>query len=264
MNRVRYCCQLLIIVACSQALAAECKRVVFSAHPNYPPYHWAEGDQIVGASVDVAKIILDELGMPYESRFVGPWKRVLLNAEKGEIDLVLALKDVPDRRQYLEFTRSPFYENPVAVFVPKGHEFEFKQWSDLKGRHGTLNLGDRHGEDFDLYVENELDVLRVAGLEGNFNALVNERSSYFITGLYTGRAYLETSGLKSKVSILPNPVSTGVIHFAFSGKSPCLSLMSYFDKRLEELRLSGETGQLLEQNIERWRLYFSPPLLQEE
>ncbi len=255
MTGIRYCHLLIIILLSAQAIGAECRQVIFSAHPNYPPYHWADGDQIVGASADVAKIILEELGIPYESRFVGPWNRVLLNAEKGEIDMVLGLKKVPEREQYLVFSTAPFYENPVAVFVPAGHEFEYLEWNDLIGRHGTLNLGDRHGEDFDKFVENQLDVIWVAGLKGNFNALINDRSEYFITGLYTGRAYLETSKLQVKVTILPKPVVTGVIHFAFSGKSPCLSLMSYFNKRLEELRLSGETGRLLEQNFEKWRLW---------
>ena len=77
----------LLLLAMAPA-GAQCTRVILSANPDYPPYHWAEGDRIVGASVALTGRILDELGVSWEARFVGPWPRVLKSAEFGEIDLV--------------------------------------------------------------------------------------------------------------------------------------------------------------------------------
>ena len=104
---------------------AQCTRVVFSANPDYPPYHWAEGDRIVGASVALTGRILDELGVAWQARFVGPWPRVLKSAEFGEIDLVVSLKPTPEREAYLEFTRNPSFPNPMAVFVARARPLRF-------------------------------------------------------------------------------------------------------------------------------------------
>ena len=98
---------------------AQCTRVVFSANPDYAPYHWAEGERIVGASVALTGRILDELGVAWEARHVGPWPRVLKSAEHGQIDLIVGLKPTPEREVYLQFTRSPAFPNPMAVFAAK-------------------------------------------------------------------------------------------------------------------------------------------------
>ena len=42
----------VLALTCAGAPArAQCTKLVFSANPDYPPYHWAEGERIVGASV---------------------------------------------------------------------------------------------------------------------------------------------------------------------------------------------------------------------
>ncbi|GAA3930236.1 hypothetical protein GCM10022277_28660 [Litoribacillus peritrichatus] len=227
--------------------------MVFSAHPNYPPFHWEQAGKIVGASVDQAQIILDELNISYESRYAGPWKRVLFKAQQGQIDLILGLKNVPERRPYLAFSESPFYQNPVSVFVAKGKEFEFHHWSDLIDRKGTLNTGDRHGEQFDAFISQSLNTQRITGLKTNFDLLVKGRTQYFITGLFAGRTFLAKYPDNDKVTYLPNPVVVSPVHHGFSKKSECTELIPYFNKRLHELKEEGITTQLIEKNLEKWK-----------
>ena len=50
------------------AAGTDCDRVVFSAYPDYPPYHWQDGEQIVGASVALTGKILDAMGVRWEAR----------------------------------------------------------------------------------------------------------------------------------------------------------------------------------------------------
>lgn len=244
---VTYFCMLKV------CYGGECTRVIYSAHPNYPPYHWEVNGEIIGASHDVTKLILEELHISSESRAVGPWKRVLKNARQGEIDLVMGLKKVPEREEYLEFTNSPFFENPVVVFVAKGKEFPFNQWKDLIGKYGNLNLGDRHGKEFDDFVSKYLMIQRVPGLKTNFKMLLKNRADYFITGLYPGRSFLVTSGLDKQISYLPKYIHSGVIHHGFSKKSACRQLIPYFDKRLKELWEDGTTKKLMEKNLKLWK-----------
>lgn len=232
--------------------AGECTKVVFSAHPEYPPFHWREGDAVVGASIEITRRIFAEMGIAAEAPFVGPWPRVLKAAEHGEIDLVAALKDTPERRQYMEFTSSPFFDNPMAVFVPAGARWMFKGWEDLIGRRGGVNAGDKYGSGFDEFLAEKLTVEPSDTLESNFSKLVAGRIDYFITGLFTGRAYLAAAGLADRIRPMPVPVTSGYIHHGFSTLSPCRPLIDRFNKRLAEMRADGTTAAVVEANIQAW------------
>ena len=82
------CCLLMASLApWVAAMAAEpagCPKVVVSADPDYPPLHWYDGKELRGPSVELAARILSDLQIPYEVRYVGPWKRVLATASAGK------------------------------------------------------------------------------------------------------------------------------------------------------------------------------------
>ena len=232
---------------------AQCTRVVFSANPDYPPYHWAEGDRIVGASVALTGRILDELGVAWQARFVGPWPRVLKSAEFGEIDLVVSLKPTPEREAYLEFTRNPAFPNPMAVFVARARPLRFDAPEDLVGRRGGRTVGDRFGDVFDRYAEKHLTLEDAESLDVNYQKLAAGRVDYVVTGLYTGRAHLVRSGLADRIVALPRPVNEGTIHHGFSRRSPCAALVAAVDAKLAAAHRSGLAARLLEEALQQWQ-----------
>lgn len=257
MFRVRWHVGLMLLAALSVLAipaAAQCTRVVFSANPDYPPYHWAEGDRIVGASVALTGRILDELGVRWEARFVGPWPRVLKSAEYGEIDLVVSLKPTSEREVYLDFTRSPAFPNPMAVFATRARPLSFNGPQDLVGLRGGRSAGDRFGEAFDRFAEKQLTLEDADSLEVNFNKLTAGRIDYVVTGLYTGRAHLLRAGLADRIAPLPRPVNEGFIHHGFSRRSPCAALAAAVDARLEAAQRSGLAARLLEEALQQWQL----------
>ena len=235
------------------ASAAQCTRVLLSANPDYPPYHWAEGDRIVGASVALTGRILDELGVAWEARHVGPWPRVLKSAEHGQIDLVLSLKPTPEREVYLAFTRSPAFPNPMAVFVAKARPMNFESPQDLVGKRGGRTAGDRFGDVFDRFSEKSLTLEDADSLAVNFQKLVAGRIDYVVTGLYTGRAHLLQLGLSDQILPLKRPVNEGYIHHGFSRRSPCIALMESIDSRLAAARRDGLESRLLEEALAQWQ-----------
>jgi polar amino acid transport system substrate-binding protein len=50
-----------------------------------------------GVSIAIAKRVLDDLKIPYEVRYLGPFPRVMVAAERGDIDVVATLKKTPER-----------------------------------------------------------------------------------------------------------------------------------------------------------------------
>ena len=87
-----------------------------------------------------------------------PWKRSMLMAEKGELDLLVSLRITPERSKYLKFTSHRAFPNPIVVFARKDRQFPYKSWKDLKSLKGGVALGDTFGGGFDEYWKNEIHV----------------------------------------------------------------------------------------------------------
>lgn len=249
---------LLWLLVAGAATAAPCTRVVFSANPDYPPYHWAEGDRIVGASVALTGRILNELGVAWEARHVGPWPRVLKSAEHGQIDLIVSLKPTPEREAYLAFTRAPAFANPMAVFAAKARPLKFERPQDLVGQRGGRTAGDRFGDAFDQFAARSLTLEDADSLGVNFQKLAAGRIDYVVTGLYTGRAQLLQLGLAERIAPLPRPVNEGDIHHGFSRRSPCVALLDAMDQKLAAARREGLDSRLLEEALAQWQRRQAP------
>jgi len=225
-----------VLLAALPVLAyADCDKVIVSADPDYPPLHWYDGRRLQGPSIELATRVLSDLQIPFEVRYVGPWKRVLANAAAGQVDLVATLKVQPERERYLEFVRTPAFPNPVAVFVPRQRPFVFSSWGDLKSRKGGIALGNRFGPDFEQFAASHLRLEEAGNAETNFRKLGAGRIDYFITGLFTGETYLAKHRLGERFVAMRPFVTEDKNYFAFSRSSPCQKYHDAFETRLKEL-----------------------------
>ena len=85
---------------------AQCTKMVITADPTYPPLHYYDGTTLKGASIEIAKRVLEDLKIPYEIRYVGPLARVLLLATRGEVDMVTTLKKNSEREEFLLYPKT--------------------------------------------------------------------------------------------------------------------------------------------------------------
>lgn len=229
----------------------ETRALVYSANPQYPPYHYANGQEVfAGASVELLSLVMPA-GLECRPRVL-PWKRTLLMAEEGQIDLVLSLRITPEREKYLVFTKHYAFPNPIAVFVRRDRVFPYAGREDLRGRRGGVALGDYFGNGFDEYWPKELSVEMAPTMVENFRKLDAGRIDYFVTSLFLGRAYLARNPPEHEIIPLDPPISTMGIHFGFSRRSPFAALVDEVDSRLEELDRQGELQRLLERHLERF------------
>ncbi|MFZ6747927.1 substrate-binding periplasmic protein [Undibacterium sp. Ren11W] len=245
-------CFCLGMLAGTSSLAAECKKIIVSADPAYPPLHWHDGASLQGASIEVTTRILDDLGLAYEVRYVGPWKRVLFNAEAGNIDMVVTLKNTSERRRYLDFTSNAAFANPIVVFVPRVSNFKFDKWDDLKGKRGGVTLGNKFGDGFDEFMEAQLTIDSAQLPEASFKKMALGRIDYFITGLYTGMAYILEHELNAEFTSLNPSVTQSYNYMGFVKSSPCIKHLPDFDRRLGELKRQGVVQTIVDRNFERW------------
>ncbi|WP_420411295.1 substrate-binding periplasmic protein [Roseibium sp.] len=245
---------LLGSISGAYAASSACDRVIASAHPDYPPYHWREGGRIVGASVDLNKMIFGEIGIPFEAIYTGPWKRVLKTAESGDVDFLMSLKKTPQRSKFLLYTEAPAFENPFTVFTLKTKQFPLLTWTDLKGKFGAKNAGDRYGEPFDTYVLNVLALSDNFSFLENVNRLLIERVDYIIHGRYVGQAQFGAIDGGENIVPLDWNVMNGFVHSGFARTSACVQLNPYVSQRYSELLSDGTAARLLADNVGRWIL----------
>lgn len=100
----------------------------------FPPYVLEAGHPLGdGLDVDMARAALQPAGLDVELVRV-PWRRALAQLQAGEADFTIGIRDTPERRRYLSFTRG--YGDPVrhGFYTRREQGLQLRHLSDLSGR----------------------------------------------------------------------------------------------------------------------------------
>jgi PAS domain S-box-containing protein len=144
---------------------------------DWPPFDFSINGDASGYSIDYLKALAEIAGL--KLRFVNgfTWSQLLDKIKKKEIDVLPALADTPDRRQYIDFTN--FYmENPTVIVVKEGTK-GLRNIKDLKGRKLALVKGY-------YYVKRvseaypEVDIVEVGGFLDGLQSVIENQADAFI------------------------------------------------------------------------------------
>ena len=251
----------VLALACSllssPALAdADCKKLVMTGNSEYPPVSWRDRTQpskITSLAVDLVEMAMKEVGVPVESRYVGPWKRAHLAMRNGEVDVIQNAYMNEERKTYLEYTSTPYIMDPTVIFVKKGHKIDFKKKEDLVGLSGAAPLGESYGDDFDNFAKAKLKIDLTTSIEVAFRKLLAGRSQYVVFGLYPGVAAADTAGIGDQIEALPNSVINEGMYIAISKKSPCVKYKDHLSAKITEYVKQGIPEKLLEKYKKVWK-----------
>lgn len=222
-------------------LAAGTQAGTFTAcgHPAYPPVSWVTHGELKGLAPEVVGELFRELGHELRMAAIGNWKRCLLEAREGRIDVVVAAYRTSERERQLAFSTQHLVEDPIVLFVRRDHEFAFSQWSDLEGKTVGLLLGDSFGERFDQFAQTRLKVERVSRSEQNVRKLALGRIDFMPVGLRTWQLQGQRLGYVDEILRLPTPLVTEYYHVAVRRGSVLEPLLAHIDRRLGEMHADG-------------------------
>jgi polar amino acid transport system substrate-binding protein len=255
MNKVLFPVIIAIMFA-GLANAAECRKVIITSDPEYPPISWRDSEnpkKIIGVAIELSEMAFMEMGIAFESRYVGPWERVLRNAEYGKVDMIAGIYLNEKRKKYLDYIFPSCMKDPSVIFVMKGRTFRFEKWEDLIGLTGGIRIGDSFGETFDRFEKEKLKIERVKSFNTLFKKLQHGRNRYFVYGLYPGLAYAEELGVRDKLEYLSKPITDEKIYIAFSKKSMCKTYQEIFGKKMEKYIQNRIPDILTEKYIKIWK-----------
>jgi polar amino acid transport system substrate-binding protein len=237
----------------AMAAQGQCSRVVVTADPSYPPMHWYDGTTLQGASIEIAKRVLSDLGLPYEVRYQGPFPRIMSLAERGEVDMVATLKKTPEREAFLLYPKTPALSNPVAVFGAREHPFDFKDRTDLEGLRGGITRGNLFGGGVDEYLKDKLSIEESNSPESNFEKLAMGRLDYFITGYYTGMALLLKRGDDERFVVKTPFLVDTPNYLVLTRKGKCADKLELIESRLALLKKNGVLDELIRKSFQDWK-----------
>ncbi len=233
---------------------SECSRVVVSADPEFPPYAWYDGQALRGASVDVVLAVLRTIKLPYELQYAGPFLRLLRSAAEGRVDIITELKRTPDREVYLEYSQTPIFSNPTAVFVRVGEAIpNFNGRHSLRGFRGGITRGNRFGDGLDEYLDRHLNVEEGPGIRENFSKLEARRFDYFLSPYYPAATFLVSHGLGGKFEALKPFVAEANVYVGWSRKSACIGRLREFDAALKQYLTTSNGRELLDASFDTWK-----------
>lgn len=223
-------------------------------HEDYPPWNWRSDDQIVGACAEVVQTLFGHLGVRVDLSYVGPWKRCQKAVEQGSVDINICAFINPEREIYSTFIDTPMGQNQNAVFVRKGAEFRFEEWSDLSGKQGALVLGVSLGGELDEFLEKNTRIERVATFHSAFKMLQRSRVDFVILGRESGQAMLASFDMESEIVPLQTSVTSGNLYISMSKKSDWRKLLPEIEQLMNAPGYSEFVERLLRKYTRKYAL----------
>jgi len=250
---VRICIALCLTLPWTPA-SADCNSgtVLVSGKSDYPPISWAQNKQLTGLGYIVTGEILKSLGLKMEITSAKPWKRILNDAEDGEIDILVGIRENSERQNLFDFVPTTLIESSQNSFFMKGTQISTME--DLKGKKGGIIAGSSFSEEFDKFATEFLRLLPVKTLTQNLKKLERNRIDYIISPLLPTIHHIKQNHLKIDISFVASPLFTLDEKIAISKKSSCKKHLAYFNQKLQEMHENDFVYEQFDELTEEWNV----------
>lgn len=235
------------------APAALARELLACGHPSYPPVSWHSRGELVGLAPQVVRQLFGELGHEVRLLVLGNWKRCLLEARLGHVDIVVAAYRTHEREAWMGFTEAALVADPILLFTRRDRPIRFRDWDDLRGLTVGLLLGDSFGDRFDRFAEHHLNIEWVSSGEQNFIKLAQGRIDFMPVGLYSWTLQNRRFGYDQVIVQQPGELATEHYHIGVRRDPALLALLPRLDQRLRELAADGSLSRLNAHYSTRYR-----------
>jgi polar amino acid transport system substrate-binding protein len=239
------------------AKAEDCKLLVASGNPDYPPYLWRDPqDQshMIGANAALMARLSAEINIPIEVRYIGTWARVQEEMKAGNIDLIAGAFLTVQRLDYMDYVRPIIATTRSVVITRPDSPIDYRQRSDLVGFSGLTVINNSFGEDFDRYAEKNLSIEEVAKLENALKMLANARADYVIYEDAPARAFAAQLGIND-LKEATQSISNEDLYLTVSHRSACNSgaLRGKLAQAMTKFAQEKVMDDLIAEAIQTWQ-----------
>ena len=217
--------------------ATESKDVLTMAtNAEFPPFEYLEGEEIVGADVDMAKALAEKLGMTLEITNID-FDAALTGAATGKYDVAVAgITANDERRKNMDFS-DDYYTASQAIIVTA--DSEIKVAADLTGKVVSCQEGTT-GEQYLLDEGFEIQSFKT-GAEA-VSALVSGKCAAVVIDDAVAKAL--SAKQEGKTVVLEEPLTKE--NYAIATKKGNTELTEKINAALAELKADGTLASIFE------------------
>ncbi len=227
-------------ISASQSFAS-CSKVMKIAWEDFPPYSYRdESGKRVGLDIDLTKAVLDSAGCQYSFSDL-PWKRALLELEKGRIDIVAGASDTAERREYARFGL-PYRQEIMSIFMRQGEakNISLNKLDDIQNYKVQIAvvLGTWYGQEYEEFskTSHAQGILNFLSTNENpFLMLFHKRVDIVFADYYS--AFVEADSIESSPWLEPHNyiLNKSAVHMMISQKSTSPADMKLLSDTTEKL-----------------------------
>lgn len=197
------------ILLCSGSCLA-CDQVVrVSVAKNWPPYSYKEDGAYKGLDIEIVNLILTSVGLCWETYEYPSSSRAFAEFRKGNVDLLFAASETPDRRAYAAFSR-PYRREDMLLFSHQRRAFPQKLVDqDLI----AVNRGSFYGDAFAAFMKDCPECIVETNLSKERLGLVQmQRVDYAIEDSLAGAYLISSNGFSPVVKPTPMIINSNPVH----------------------------------------------------
>ena len=228
---------LMLAVCCLAGCGAKDENTLTMAtNAEFPPFEYLEGEEIVGADVDIAKAIAEKLGRTLEITNID-FDAALTGAATGKYDVAIAgVTATDDRRQNMGFT-DDYYTASQAIIV--NTDSAIKVAADLTGKTVSCQEGTT-GEQY--LLDNGYTVQSFKTGAEAITALVSGKVDAVVIDDAVARAL--SAKQEGKTVVLEEALTEEA--YAIVTKLGNDELIAEINKALAELKAEGKLAEIFE------------------
>lgn len=113
-------------------------KLVVATSPDFPPFEYLDGDQVVGIEVEIMQMVADELGVTLEIKQMD-FDSVLPGVQAGKYDVGMSGITINAKRQKNADFTQPYFLASQAIVVKSDSDITCK--ADLEGKKVSVQTG---------------------------------------------------------------------------------------------------------------------------
>jgi polar amino acid transport system substrate-binding protein len=209
------------------------------------PWKTVDGERHGGAYTEIVRELARRVQLPLRITNC-PLKRCVLLLEQGEADIVIGIKDTPERRQFIHFLRTPYRDSSSdkVFYVLKSKGTTLASYADLTTLRIGVKLGAEYFAPFDKDSTLKKDAIRDA--ETNFRKLQLGRIDAVLVPEDQGEAMVARLHLGAVVEKAPYRIADPSSRSVGIGKhSPYADKLDAFERAMAAMAKDGTLKALI-------------------
>ena len=226
-------------------------KLVVGTAPGYPPFEFTVNksgkSQVVGADIDLAKKIADEIGVELEIKAMD-FDALIMALQSSKVDMVItSMTPTEERKKSVDFS-DVYFEGTNSIIVNSNFSKDISKEDDLK----NIVLGVQRGSVQEIYAKEVLKAPKIKSLTA-IPDLIADMKNGNIDGIIASTVVAKINanqydGLKL-IDVNLSQANKEEAAIAIK-KGDNKSLLEIVNMTIKSLKDSGQYGEILNKNID--------------